>query len=153
MRWPCDQAIRPAMWRCAKMLRVLQRHHSSSGKPLSGTLGIAMQLQRRWRSEGANGAGNGSRDQRANIRTRRGIRQRLRGCRMSRSSRPGTNCALSSCLRLRIGPRFRDFARPHWPWRRLFRVPSPSRKKESSLALLRRLHCPEHASCRPGLQA
>src|SRR5262249_7647345 len=29
MPWSCDQAIRPAMWRCAKILRVLQQDHSS----------------------------------------------------------------------------------------------------------------------------
>src|SRR6516225_5513518 len=33
MRWSCDQAIRPAMWRCSKILRVLQQHHSSSKPP------------------------------------------------------------------------------------------------------------------------
>src|SRR5262245_19416377 len=27
MPWSCDQAIRPAMWRCSKILRVLQQHH------------------------------------------------------------------------------------------------------------------------------
>src|SRR5262245_3354180 len=50
----CDQAIRPAMWRCVKILRVLQWHHSSS-KPSGGRSKSKAENPRR--SEGTEGPG------------------------------------------------------------------------------------------------
>jgi hypothetical protein len=41
LRLVCDQAIRPAVWRCVKIWIVLQWHHSCSKKSARGELGAS----------------------------------------------------------------------------------------------------------------
>src|SRR5262245_518279 len=68
LRWACDQAIRPAMWRCVKILRVLQQHHSSSKPPRGCSKSKAGNPRRSEGTEGPQGFGRHC----ATITTQRG---------------------------------------------------------------------------------